>query len=40
MKGKFMKNKRFIVLLIALIALIALIFTVGFLAGRRTKPID
>ena len=35
-----MKNKRFIVLLIALIALIALIFTVGFLAGRRTKPMD
>lgn len=27
-------------LLIALIALIALIFTVGFLAGRRTKPMD
>lgn len=35
-----MKNKRFIMLLIALIALIALIFTVGFLAGRRTKPMD
>ena len=35
-----MKNKRFIVLLIALIALIALIFTVGFLAGRRIKPMD
>lgn len=35
-----MKNKRFIVLLIALLALIALIFTVGFLAGRRTKPMD
>ncbi len=35
-----MKNKRFIVLLIALIALIALIFTVGFLAGRSNKPMD
>lgn len=35
-----MKNKRFIVLLIALIALIMLIFTVGFLAGRSSKPMD
>ena len=35
-----MKNKRFIVLLIALLALIALIFTVGFLAGKRNKPMD
>lgn len=35
-----MKNKKFIVLLIALIALIALIFTVAFLAGRDNKPVD
>ena len=35
-----MKNKKFIVLLIALLALIALIFTVGFLAGRNNKPVD
>ena len=35
-----MKNKRFIVLLIALIALIALIFAVGFLAGRNNNPMD
>jgi LPXTG-site transpeptidase (sortase) family protein len=35
-----MKNKKFIVLLIALLALIALIFTVAFLAGRNSKPVD
>lgn len=35
-----MKNKKFIVLLIALIALIALIFTVAFLAGRDNKSVD
>ena len=35
-----MRNKKFIVLLIALIALIALIFTVAFLAGRDNKPVD
>lgn len=35
-----MKNKKFIVLLIALIALIALIFTVAFLAGRDNKPVN
>ena len=35
-----MKNKRFIVLLTALLALIALIFAVGFLVGRRSKPMD
>lgn len=35
-----MKNKKFIVLLIALLALIALIFTVAFLAGRDNKPVD
>lgn len=35
-----MKNKKFIVLLIALIALIALIFTVAFLAERDNKPVD
>lgn len=36
----FMRNKKFIVLLIALIALIVLIFTVAFLAGRDNKPVD
>lgn len=35
-----MKNKKFIVLLIVLITLIALVFTVAFLAGRNSKPID
>lgn len=35
-----MKNKKFIVLLAALIALIALIFTVAFLAGGNSKPVD
>ena len=35
-----MKNKKFSVLLAALIALIALIFTVAFLAGRNSTPVD
>gem|GEM_PF-6383970 len=35
-----MKNKKFIALLTALIALIALIFTVAFLAGRNSTPVD
>ncbi|MBO4384275.1 MAG: class D sortase [Clostridia bacterium] len=35
-----MKNKKFIVLLIALIALIALIFSIAYLAGRDNKPVN
>lgn len=35
-----MKNKKFFVLLAALIALIALVFTVAFLAGRNSNPVD